>query len=225
MTRPLILLASLAGAVTAVLDIPFGNLAVTYSAVMDSVAASVVNADENLATLAVQCTHSDSRSCLLPYQFTVIVGTKTAAARISDPTGAGVAALNCDLNPDQDVASCGFGAVEPTSNGQSATETPTVRINGYKSVIQPMRVTAGAEKLSAAPSALRAFLAVETAASDASATRSGSRADADKKPSPTRLANNNTVDSTKPLKNAAEPVGAHKVILATIMALGFAMAL
>ncbi|TWU76437.1 hypothetical protein ED733_007015 [Metarhizium rileyi] len=114
---------------------------------------SVINADSSATTVAVQCSSgTPSDECGLPPDgATITQGENTWQwnyGMSNSELGVFTQKANCKLDPSKDVAAC---SVEVT-RGSEVMSTETTETD-YKTLMYPVTVTAGADKLSASPGA------------------------------------------------------------------------
>ncbi|GJN80913.1 hypothetical protein VFPFJ_00857 [Purpureocillium lilacinum] len=184
---------------------------------------SVVDADSTLTTFAVACAPGvKADECGFPGTFTVLQGPSTwslsLGVSMGDDTDVTVATQdsNCKFDAAKDVATCVGSLTERVSNSDMHTTVSEV-ITGYKTLMIPVTVTAGVDKLSAAPGATQTGsqatptgTAASTMSTAASATASGSGSKTGSSASATGSPSSTT--------NAAGPMVTQNAVLAGVAA-------
>ncbi|KAG6320318.1 hypothetical protein E4U22_003486 [Claviceps purpurea] len=124
-------------------------------------AGSVIASDTSAVTLAVQCpTGLASEECGLPSGGVTITQGSRAGPDIS------VGTENCKLDPVADAATC-----TGTANIQGTAMDSNTVLSGYKHMMYPVTITAGAEKLAASgDGGASAMLTTGTATATATGT-------------------------------------------------------
>ncbi|KAK2606125.1 hypothetical protein QQS21_003520 [Conoideocrella luteorostrata] len=150
MARSLALLAALAGAAIAAETTTINMIVMGDKSPF---VGSVIKADSSATTVHVQCPkNTPSESCGLPPDgATITQGASTWQWNwgFSDSVlGVFTQNANCKLEPAKDLASC---TVVKTS--ASVTQSTQTVESGYSSIMYPVTITDGADKLSAAPGA------------------------------------------------------------------------
>ncbi|PNY28884.1 Uncharacterized protein TCAP_01194 [Tolypocladium capitatum] len=149
MVRSLALLAALAAAAAAAAA---ADGTTTVSLLLpqsdaQKLVGSVVRVDATVTTFVIGCPPgTPAESCGVPSSQTVVQGPSTwdMPVSLSAPdTGAYTQDSNCKLDPSRDVASCHISV----SNSQMVSEAATV-VTGYSSMLIPVTITAGVNKLS-----------------------------------------------------------------------------
>ncbi|KAG6273472.1 hypothetical protein E4U48_002853 [Claviceps purpurea] len=135
-------------------------------------AGSVIASDTSAVTLAVQCpTGLASEECGLPGGgFTVTQGSSTWGLGFEGPKETDgtniVGTENCKLDPVADAATC-----TATANIQGTAMDSNTVLSGYKHMMYPVTITAGAEKLAASgDGGASAMLTTGTATATATGT-------------------------------------------------------
>ncbi|QUC22572.1 uncharacterized protein UV8b_06813 [Ustilaginoidea virens] len=115
---------------------------------------SVVKADPSVTTVLVKCLHETSDSCgLPPGGATITQGLSTWHWGYSFSSGDVTPVTlqvqaDCKLDPDKELASC---AVMLTQSSVESSETVET---SYSTLMYPVTITAGADKLPASPAAV-----------------------------------------------------------------------
>ncbi|CCE32179.1 uncharacterized protein CPUR_06039 [Claviceps purpurea 20.1] len=124
-------------------------------------AGSVIASDTSAVTLAVKCpTGLASEECGLPSGGVTITQGSRAGPVIS------VGTENCKLDPVADAATC-----TGTANIQGTAMDSNTVLSGYKHMMYPVTITAGAEKLAASgDGGASAMLTTGTATATATGT-------------------------------------------------------
>ncbi|KAG6224763.1 hypothetical protein E4U44_004881 [Claviceps purpurea] len=135
-------------------------------------AGSVIASDTSAVTLAVKCpTGLASEECGLPGGgFTVTQGSSTWGLGFEGPKETDgtniVGTENCKLDPVADAATC-----TATANIQGTAMDSNTVLSGYKHMMYPVTITAGAEKLAASgDGGASAMLTTGTATATATGT-------------------------------------------------------
>ncbi|KAF5245373.1 hypothetical protein FANTH_7360 [Fusarium anthophilum] len=189
---------------------------------------SVVAVKGGATTLAIHCPDAKATNCGLASTSTIIGGPSTIEYTYTmhpdvDGFGGGEIKQNmgCVLDPKKDVATCSVHQVAVLS-GITDVTSMTDSVSGYKSLLMPITVTAGVNKLNGND--------------DASATEAaGSEATSADKPKDTGAKATDTADataassdaSTTPVSsdNAAGPMITHNAVLAAAAVVGGAAAM
>ncbi|KAG6280620.1 hypothetical protein E4U47_007723 [Claviceps purpurea] len=132
-------------------------------------AGSVIASDTSAVTLAVKCpTGLASEECGLPSGGVTITQGSRAGPVIS------VGTENCKLDPVADAATC-----TATANIQGTAMDSNTVLSGYKHMMYPVTITAGAEKLAASgDGGASAMLTTGTATATGTATVTSTRTNA-----------------------------------------------
>ncbi|KAG6248878.1 hypothetical protein E4U23_002649 [Claviceps purpurea] len=138
-------------------------------------AGSVIASDTSAVTLAVKCpTGLASEECGLPGGgFTITQGSSTWGLGFEGPKETDgtniVGTENCKLDPVADAATC-----TATANIQGTAMDSNTVLSGYKHMMYPVTITAGAEKLAASgPGDGGASAMLTTGTATATATETG----------------------------------------------------
>ncbi|KAG5938504.1 hypothetical protein E4U60_001354 [Claviceps pazoutovae] len=138
-------------------------------------AGSVISSDISAVTLAVRCsTGLASEECGLPGGgFTITQGSSTWGLGYEGPKETDgmniVGTENCKLDPVADAATC-----TATANVQGTAMDSNTVLSGYKHMMYPVTITAGAEKLAASgDGGASAMLTTATATATATETGTG----------------------------------------------------
>ncbi|KAF4952421.1 hypothetical protein FGADI_6779 [Fusarium gaditjirri] len=158
--------------------------------------ASVVAVKGDATTLAIHCPDAKATNCGLVGTSTIVGGPSTIEYSYTmhpevDGFGGGEIKQNmgCVLDPKKDVATCSVSQVAVLSGITDATSM-TDSVSGYKSLLMPITVTAGVNKLNGND--------------DASATEAaGSEATSADKPKDTGAKATDTADATTASSDAA----------------------
>ncbi|KAG5936532.1 hypothetical protein E4U59_004937 [Claviceps monticola] len=143
-------------------------------------AGSVIASDISAVTIAVRCsTDLPPEECGLPGGgFTITQGSSTwglvyKGPKETDGTNI-VGTENCKLDPVADAATC-----TATANVQGTTIDSNTVLSGYKHMMHPVTITAGAEKLAASgDGGASAMLTTATATETGTATVTSTRTNA-----------------------------------------------
>ncbi|KAG6183555.1 hypothetical protein E4U36_002615 [Claviceps purpurea] len=143
-------------------------------------AGSVIASDTSAVTLAVQCpTGLTSEDCGLPSGgVTITQGSSTWGLGFEGPKETDgtniVGTENCKLDPVADAATC-----TGTANIQGTAMDSNTVLSGYKHMMYPVTITAGAEKLAASgDGGASAMLTTGTATATGTATVTSTRTNA-----------------------------------------------
>ncbi|KAJ6444421.1 Mitogen-activated protein kinase HOG1 [Purpureocillium lavendulum] len=219
MARSLALLAALAGAAVAADSTTTVPVLLPWFDKQEFV-GSIVDADSKITTIAIACAPNVAPDeCGYPGTFTVQQGASTwslslgLSASFETDVAAATQDASCKLDPDNDVASCVASVTQNVSNSEMRTTTSEV-LTGYKTYMIPVTVTAGVDKLSAAPGASETgsqatptATGANTLSTAASATSSGSK-----------TGSNASATSSPTSTNAAGPMVTQNAVLAGVAA-------
>ncbi|POR38817.1 Uncharacterized protein TPAR_00998 [Tolypocladium paradoxum] len=224
MARSLALLAALAGAAVAADSTTTLSLLVPFYDVHSlGLVGSIVGANSAVTTFAVGCAPGTPRmSCDVPGpgSLTFLQGPSTWVQLLVHSDGISTYTLdtNCKFDPAQDVATCHNSVSQQDRDGTLQSETATV-MTGYSSLMIPVTITAGVEKLSAAPGATAA--GINTNSAPTASTQAGT----DTTSSPTFTltpagTSKGTSAASTPTKssNAAGPMVTQNAVLAGVAA-------
>ncbi|KND93090.1 hypothetical protein TOPH_02286 [Tolypocladium ophioglossoides CBS 100239] len=221
MARALALLAALAGAALAAGSTTTVSLLLPL---MDpqKIVGSVVKADSTITTFAFACApDTPAESCGLPGSQTLAQGPSTwimTLALNGKDSGAYTQDVNCKLDAAKDVATCHASvSQQDPSSGTFQSEASSV-LTGYSSLLLPVTITAGVDKLTATPGATARGTntnAAPTASTQAAGSGTGSS------PTSTQTGTNKgtlPASTSTSSGNAAGPMVTQKAVLAGVAA-------
>ncbi|UNI21849.1 hypothetical protein JDV02_007801 [Purpureocillium takamizusanense] len=187
---------------------------------------SVVDAEPKLTTFAVACAPGvKPEDCGFPGTFTVLQGPETwslsfgVSMSLGDSSTVAAQDANCKLDAAKDVATC--VATESQLDGETTMQTSTSEVlTGYKSLMIPVTVTAGLDKLSApAPGATQTDAqAKPTTGASSTGASTGASASVSATASGSGAAAKSSSASSTTTTNAAGPAVTQNAVLAGVAA-------
>ncbi|KAJ4131488.1 hypothetical protein NW768_005674 [Fusarium equiseti] len=193
---------------------------------------SVVAVKGGATTMAINCPEgTDSSDCGILDTSTIIGGPSTMAMvyyyEPNEEFGGGKIDQNmgCKLNPKDDVAICSIEATNVMS-GVTESMATTTALSGYKQLLMPITVTAGADKLKddgsapASATGSAATTADKPKATGAQATETAESSEAAETTSASASASDATSTPAAVTDNAAGPMVTQNVFLAAAAVVG-----
>ncbi|KAG5999116.1 hypothetical protein E4U54_002055 [Claviceps lovelessii] len=146
---------ALASSASSTSSLPLPTVQVLFFGDKFPLVGSVIGTDAAATTLAVQCASGTaSENCGLPAQGVIFTqGPRTCVLDVTRPPETDTAPItmnqNCKLDPSADMATC---TAVVSSENHAIFSSQTV-LSGYASMMFPVTITAGADKLTASAGA------------------------------------------------------------------------